>query len=161
MIAIGKKLPATEITLVTAETQQTLDTRELFAGKRAVMFGLPGAFTSVCSASHLPGFVSLADKIKAEGVDFIACLSVNDPFVMRAWGIQQNAEGIVLLADVNAEFTNALGVGHERPDLGGVRCQRFAMIVDDGVVTLFNLEKPRSYEVSDAETILHALQSER
>ncbi|MCB1759540.1 MAG: peroxiredoxin [Gammaproteobacteria bacterium] len=161
MISIGEKLPSTEVTLVTGDTSQTITTGELFAGKRAVMFGVPGAFTPVCSGSHLPGFVILADKIKAEGIDLIACLSVNDAFVMRAWAAQQNAEEIAMLADVNAQFTKAMGVGHDRPDLGGVRCQRFSMIVDDGTVTLFNLEKPRAFEVSDAETILQALGSER
>ena len=159
MIETGDRIPDTEITVVTENGQETVGGHELFAGKRAVLFGLPGAFTPVCSASQLPSFVVMADQIKAEGIDFIACLSVNDVFVMRAWAEQQNAGAIMFLADLNAQFTQALGLGEERPDLGGLRSRRYSMIVEDGVVTVLNVERPKKYEVSGAETILEQLRS--
>ena len=159
MIEVGKSIPSVDITLVSAKDQETIKADKLFAGKKVVLFGLPGAFTPTCSASHLPGYVVLADKFKAQGVDMIACVSVNDIFVMRAWGEQQNAEEITLLADIGAKFTSALGLAEERADFGGLRSQRFAMIIEDGVVTKFNLEAPKEFKVSDAETMLAAISS--
>ena len=157
MIEVGNRIPSVDITVVTQKDQETISADKLFAGKKVVMFGLPGAFTPTCSASHLPGFVVLADEIKAHGVDMIACVSVNDVFVMRAWSEQQNAEEITMLADVGAEFSKALGLAADMPQLGGYRSIRYAMIIEDGIVTKLNVEEPKQFEVSDAKTMLAAL----
>ncbi|MCB1860672.1 MAG: peroxiredoxin [Chromatiaceae bacterium] len=157
MIEVGNRIPSVDITVVTQKDQETIGADKLFAGKKVVMFGLPGAFTPTCSASHLPGFVVLADEIKAHGVDMIACVSVNDVFVMRAWSEQQNAEEITMLADVGAEFSKALGLAADMPQLGGYRSIRYAMIIEDGIVTKLNVEEPKQFEVSDAKTMLAAL----
>ncbi|MCG6290479.1 peroxiredoxin [Vibrio vulnificus] len=118
---------------------------------------LKGAFTPTCSEAHLPGYIVLADQLKAKGVDLIACVSVNDAFVMKAWGEAQNAEEILMLADGDASFTKALGLEMDTAGFGGLRSQRYAMIIDNGVVTTLNVEAPKSFEVSNAETILAAL----
>ena len=110
MIEEGDRIPPVDITIVTPDDRETLSADQLFSGKKVVLFGVPGAFTPTCSASHLPGFVALADQIKTRGVDMIACVSINDVFVMRAWGEQQNAEAITLLADLGGEFTDAVGL---------------------------------------------------
>lgn len=157
MIQLGQRIPNAPITVVTPQGQETVAADSFFAGKKVVMFALPGAFTPTCSAHHLPGFVVLADEILAKGVDAIACLSVNDAFVMKAWAEQQNAERLTMLADGGAALTKALGLEMETGDFGGVRSQRFAMIVDDGVVTLLNVEAPKQFEVSKAEVVLAAL----
>ena len=157
MIEVGNRIPSVDITVVMQKDQETIGADKLFAGKKVVMFGLPGAFTPTCSASHLPGFVVLADEIKAHGVDMIACVSVNDVFVMRAWSEQQNAEEITMLADVGAEFSKALGLAADMPQLGGYRSIRYAMIIEDGIVTKLNVEEPKQFEVSDAKTMLAAL----
>ena len=157
MIEVGSRIPSVDITVVTPKEQETIKADKLFAGKKVVMFGLPGAFTPTCSASHLPGYVVLADQFKARGVDMIACLSVNDVFVMRAWGEQQNAEAITLLADIGAELSKALGLAVDMPHFGGLRSQRYAMIIEDGVVTKINVEAPKQFEVSDAQTMLSAI----
>ncbi len=157
MIKEGDRIPPVDITVVTPDDRETLSADQLFSGKKLVLFGVPGAFTPTCSASHLPGFVALADQIKARGIDMIACVSINDVFVMRAWGEQQNAEAITLLADLGGVFTDAVGLGEPRPDLGGMRSQRYAMIIEDSVVTKLNVEIPKEFEVSDAETMLGAL----
>ncbi|MCB1830617.1 MAG: redoxin family protein [Gammaproteobacteria bacterium] len=157
MIEVGNRIPSVDITVVTQKDQETIGADKLFAGKKVVMFGLPGAFTPTCSASHLLGFVVLADEIKAHGVDMIACVSVNDVFVMRAWSEQQNAEEITMLADVGAEFSKALGLAADMPQLGGYRSIRYAMIIEDGIVTKLNVEEPKQFEVSDAKTMLAAL----
>ncbi|MFT6915699.1 MAG: peroxiredoxin [Motiliproteus sp.] len=157
MIQLGDKIPAINITQITAEGQQTLPADQLFADKKVVLFAVPGAFTPTCSASHMPGYVVLADQILAKGVDMIACVSVNDAFVMRAWGEAQNAETISLLADGGAAFTQALGLSMDTGDFGGIRSQRYAMVIDQGVVTLLNIEAPKTFEVSNAETLLAAL----
>ena len=157
MIKEGDRIPSVDITVVTPDDRETLSADRLFSGKKIVLFGVPGAFTPTCSASHLPGFVALADQIKARDVDMIACVSINDVFVMRAWGEQQNAEAITLLADLDGAFTDAIGLGEARPDLGGRRSQRYAMIIEDGVVTKLNVEIPKEFKVSDAETMLNAL----
>jgi peroxiredoxin (alkyl hydroperoxide reductase subunit C) len=132
---------------------------ELFAGKKVVLFALPGAFTPTCSAKHLPGFVQQAEAIKAKGVDTIACLSVNDAFVMGAWGKDQGvSDKVLMLADGSADLTKALGLELDLNSRGfGLRSQRYAMIVDDGVVTAVNVEQGGAFEVSSAEAILEAL----
>jgi peroxiredoxin len=157
MITVGSEIPDVNVTVVTSEGQDTVSAKNLFAGKKAVLFAVPGAFTPTCSAHHLPGFVVLADDIKAKGVDFIACLSVNDAFVMKAWGEQQNAEHITLVADGGAALTKAMGLEMETGDFGGIRSQRYAMIVNDGKIELLNVEQPKQFEASKAETILAAL----
>lgn len=157
MISIGSEIPAVNVTVVTPEGQEAAVASELFAGKKVVLFAVPGAFTPTCSAHHLPGYVVLADEIKAKGVDMIACISVNDAFVMKTWGEQQNAEAITMIADGGAAFTKALGPTMETGDFGGTRSQRYAMIIEDGKVTTLNVEEPKQFEVSKAETILAAL----
>jgi peroxiredoxin len=143
---------------MTANGPAELSSEELFSGKKVVLFALPGAFTPTCSASHLPGFVANADKIKAKGVDDIVCLSVNDAFVMDAWGKSQNADAIHMVADGSANFTQAVGLVLDRTQAGlGIRSQRYAMIVEDGVVTALNVEEPGKFEKSSAEAILAEL----
>ena len=134
-------------------------TDELTRGKKVVLFGLPGAFTPTCSAKHVPGYVANYDKLKAKGVDTIACMSVNDAFVMGAWARDQKANGKVhMLADGSADFTKALGLELDLNARGmGVRCQRFSMLIDDGVVKALNIEAPGKFEVSNAETMLTQL----
>jgi len=156
MIKIGDKIPSTNVTIAGAE-HQSVDAAELFAGKKVVLFALPGAFTPTCSAAHLPGYVVHADAFKEKGVDMIACLSVNDAFVMRAWGEAQNAEFITMLADGGGALTKALGLETDTGDFGGVRSQRYAMVIDNGVVSVLNVEAPKAFEVSKAEVILEAL----
>ena len=122
-----------------------------------MLFAVPGAFTPTCSESHLPGFVTLADQIKAKGVDLIACVSVNDAFVMQAWGEAQNASEILMLGDGDASFTKALGLEMDTAGFGGIRSRRYAMIIENGVVTQLNVEEPKQFEVSKAEVILDSL----
>jgi peroxiredoxin len=123
-----------------------------------VLFALPGAFTPTCSAAHLPGFVANADKLKAKGVDDIVCLSVNDAWVMDAWRKDQNADAIHMVGDGSSNFTQAVGLELDRTDGGmGMRSQRYAMIVEDGVVTALHVEEPRQFEVSSAEAMLALL----
>jgi glutaredoxin/glutathione-dependent peroxiredoxin len=131
----------------------------LTRGKKVVLFGLPGAFTPTCSAKHVPSYVADYDKLKAKGVDTIACISVNDAFVMGAWGREQHTDGKVrMLADGSAAYTKALGLELDLTARGmGVRCQRFSMLVDDGVVKMLNLEAPGKFEVSGADTMLAQL----
>jgi peroxiredoxin len=158
MIELNDKLPSVELQYFNREGEMiTATTEDLFAGKKTVLFAVPGAFTPTCSQAHLPGYVALADKIKAKGVDNIICVSVNDAFVMKAWGDANNAEEVIMLADGGADFTKAIGLEMETGVFGGVRSQRYAMIVDDGVVTLLNVEQPKEFTVSNAETILDAL----
>ena len=157
MIKVGEKLPEVSFQLLDSTGSSTPTTADLFAGKKVVVFALPGAFTPTCSASHLPGFVVNADQIKAKGVAAIICLSVNDSFVMKAWGEASNAEEITMLADGGAAFTKAIGLDVDTGDFGGVRSRRYSMIVDDGVVTHLNIEEPQQFEVSTAEVILTQL----
>lgn len=156
-IQIGDKIPQGMFTIMGAEGPTGISTAEIFDGKKVVLFAVPGAFTPTCSAAHLPGFVVHVDDIKAKGVDTVACMSVNDVFVMDAWGKGSNAEHIVMLADGNATFTQALGLELDGSGFGmGTRSQRFAMIVDDGVLTLLNVDAG-ALEASSAEAILAAL----
>jgi peroxiredoxin len=132
---------------------------DLTRGKKVVIFGLPGAFTPTCSAKHVPSYIANYDKLKAKGVDAIGCMSVNDAFVMGAWAKdQKSGDKVRMLADGSADYTKALGLGLDLTARGmGVRCQRFSMLVDDGVVKVLNIEAPGKYEVSDAETMLKQL----
>lgn len=157
MIKQGQTLPTASLSELTSEGMQNHNTDELFANKRVVLFAVPGAFTPTCSEAHLPGYIVLADQLKAAGVDLIACVSVNDAFVMKAWGDAQNASEIMMLGDGDASFTKALGLDMDTAGFGGVRSQRYAMVVDNGVVTVLNVEEPKQFEASKAETILAAL----
>lgn len=158
-IQVGDKLPSVDLQYMGADGVETINSDELFAGKKVVLFALPGAFTPTCSASHLPGFVVSSDDIFARGVDRIVCLSVNDAFVMDAWGKQHNADDrVMMLADGSGHFTRALGLELDLDAAGmGIRSQRYAMIVNDGVVELLNVEAPKEFKVSDAQTILSSL----
>ena len=158
-IAVGDRIPSVTVNYKDEDGVKTISSDELFAGKKVVLFALPGAFTPTCSAAHLPGYVVKSDELFAKGVDRIVCLSVNDAHVMKAWGDDQNVEDrVMMIADGNAEFTKAVGLEVDLSAGGlGLRSQRYAMVVDDGVVTLLNVEAPRKFEVSDAETILKAL----
>jgi len=157
MIEQGQKLANGLLTQLTPEGMINHQVSELFAGKKVVLFAVPGAFTPTCSESHLPGYVVLADKFKAQGVDIIACVSVNDAFVMKAWGEVHNASELMMLADGDASFTKGLGLEMDTASFGGVRSQRYAMIIDDGVVTQLNVEAPNEFTVSSAEVLLQAL----
>ncbi|GIU01764.1 peroxiredoxin [Shewanella morhuae] len=157
MIAQGQKLPAVTLNQLTKDGMVTHQVSELFAGKKVVLFAVPGAFTPTCSEAHLPGYVVLADEFKAKGVDLIACVAVNDAFVMKAWGEAQNASELMMLADGDASFTKALGLEMDTAGFGGIRSQRYSMIIEDGVVTLLNVEAPNAFEASKAEVVLAAL----
>jgi peroxiredoxin len=158
-IKVGDKIPDVKLKTMTADGIKDVSTGELFAGRRVVLFALPGAFTPTCSAKHLPGFIERAAEFKAKGVDRIVCLSVNDAFVMGAWGKAQNAgDKVMLVADGNAEFSNAVGLAFDGSGFGmGTRSQRYAMIVQDGVVKSLFVEKPMEFKVSGAEAVLAAL----
>ena len=158
-IKIGDKIPSVKLKHMTADGPKDALSDDLFAGKKVVLFALPGAFTPTCSAKHVPGFVGNFEALSAKGVDLIACLSVNDAFVMGAWGKDQKAEDkVLMLADGNADFTKAVGLDADFNAYGmGTRSQRYAMVIDDGVVQVLNVEKPGAFEVSTAETILAAL----
>jgi peroxiredoxin len=155
MIKVGDKIPSVKLKHMTKEGIKDITTDELFKGKVA-LFGLPGAFTPTCSAKHLPGFVQQADAIRGKGVDRIVCLSVNDAFVMDAWGKNQNVgEKVMMVADGNADFAKAVGLEMDGSGYGmGTRIRRFSMLVDNGTVKQLNVEKPGAFEVSNAETIL-------
>ncbi|MEZ5490608.1 MAG: peroxiredoxin [Gammaproteobacteria bacterium] len=157
-IDVGDKIPAGTFKIMGEEGPQDISTDEVFAGKKVVFFAVPGAFTPGCSMTHLPGYVVNADKIKDKGVDTIACMSVNDPFVMGAWGKNQNADEILMLADGNGDFTKAIGMEMDGSGFGlGMRCKRFAMIVEDGAVTHLAIEPPGGIVVSAAEAIMEKL----
>lgn len=156
-IQVGDRIPEGMFSVMGAEGPAGVSTSELFDDRKVVLFAVPGAFTPTCSAAHLPGFVVHVDDIKAKGVDTVACMSVNDVFVMDAWGKASNAEHIVMLADGNGTFTTALGLELDGTGYGmGIRSKRFAMIVDNGVVTLLNVDTG-PLEASSAEAILEAL----
>ncbi len=157
-IQTGDIIPSGKLKTTGEKGPEDITTDEIFAGKKVVLFAVPGAFTPGCSMTHLPGYVVNADKIKAAGVDTIACLAVNDAFVMGAWSEAQNAEHILMLADGNGTFTRDLGLELDASGFGmGIRCQRFAMIVDDGVVTHLNVEPGPGVDVSSAESIMALL----
>lgn len=158
-ISAGEKIPSVDLAVMTDEGPDGLSTDDLFAGKKVAIFGVPGAFTPTCSAKHLPGFVQNADALKAKGVDTIACLSVNDAFVMGAWGKDQNVgDAVVMVADGSANFTKATGLELDLTDRGlGLRCQRFSMIVDDGTVTSIHVDEAGAFDKTSAETMLGEL----
>ncbi|MGE4219774.1 MAG: peroxiredoxin [Alphaproteobacteria bacterium] len=159
-IKAGERVPSMTLKVLGEDGgPKDIATDAVFKGKKVVLFALPGAFTRTCSAKHLPGFVANADAIRAKGVDTIACLSVNDAFVMGAWGHMQGAGGkVLMLADGNADFTSAIGMDIDRRGAGmGTRSKRYAMIVEDGVVTRVDEEPDGAYGVSSAEAVLAAL----
>ena len=157
MIKVGDTLPQVTFSLRENDESSNPTTADLFADKKVVLFAVPGAFTPTCSAAHLPGYVVSADELKAKGVDAIICLSVNDAFVMNAWGESQNAENIMMLADGDGSYTKALGLSMDTAAFGGVRSQRYAMVIDNGEVINLQVEQPKSFEVSKAEVILEQL----
>lgn len=156
MIEVGQQFPSVTLKLATGDGVSEIDTAELFAGKKAIVFSLPGAFTPTCSTKHLPSYVNEHDAIKAKGIDLIACLSVNDVAVMKAWGEAHDALGkIVMIADGNAELTKALGIEVDLAKGGmGLRARRGVMVIDNGVVTSVDMEAPGKYEVSGADACM-------
>ena len=158
-IKVGDKLPAATFSAGTAEGPRPMTTDEIFAGKKVALFAVPGAFTPTCSARHLPGFKDHLADFKAKGVDAIACVSVNDAFVMKAWGESQSVLGdILMLGDGNGDFTRALGLEMDASKFGmGVRSQRYSMIVEDGVVKELKVEAPGEFKVSAADYMLAQL----
>ena len=158
-IKVGDKLPSVSLKYMNKDGMQTATTEDLFKGKKAVLFGLPGAFTPTCSAKHLPGFVTHADELRKKGVEVIACLSVNDAFVMDAWGKSQNAgEKVLMLADGNGDFAKATGLTMDGTGYGmGLRTSRWAMVLEDGKVKTLNVEAPGAFEVSSAEAVMKVL----
>ena len=161
MIEVGQRIPSSTLSQLTADGMVNHNTDELFAGKKVVLFAVPGAFTPTCSEAHLPGYVVFADKFKAAGVDAIICLSVNDAFVMKSWGEAQNASELMMLGDGDASFTKALGLDMDTASFGGVRSQRYSMLIDDGVVSVLNVEEGGAFEVSKAEVMLSALEGDK
>ena len=155
-IKVGDKIPSATLMEMKDGKPTPVKTDDFFAGKKVALFALPGAFTPTCSAKHVPGFVANYDALKAKGVDAIACVSVNDAFVMGAWGKDQNAgDKVHMLADGNGDFTRAVGLEMDGTKFGmGKRSQRYSMIVKDGVVTSLNVEAPGAFEVSSAEFLL-------
>lgn len=158
-LSVGDRLPEASFMTMTADGPTKLTTDDVFKGKTVALFAVPGAFTPTCSAKHLPGFVEKADEIKARGVDTIACLSVNDVFVMDAWAKDQKAgDDVVMLADGNGDFAKATGLEMDGSGFGmGTRAQRFSMLVKDGVVSELNVEAPGEFKVSSADHILGQL----
>jgi len=158
-IQVGDKIPPVKLKAVGEGGAKDVTTDEIFAGKKVVLFAVPGAFTPTCSMKHLPGFVDQASQIRAKGVDTIACLSVNDAFVMDAWGKAQGVGGkVLMLADGNGDFTRAVGLELDGTGYGmGRRSQRYALIVQDGVVKHVAVEASGKFEVSRAEAILAKL----
>ena len=157
-IQVGDKIPQCTISTMGDEGPQPISTQDVFAGKKVVLFAVPGAFTPGCSATHFPGYIVHADKIKAKGVDTIACISVNDAFVMGAWAKSQNSEEILMLADGNGELTEKLGLVLDGSGFGlGNRSQRYSMLVEDGEITALNLEPGPGIEESAAEKMLEIL----
>lgn len=157
-IEVGDKVPSVNFSTMTEDGPREISSNEVFSDKKVVFFAVPGAFTPGCSMTHLPGFVINADAITDKGVDEIVCMSVNDAFVMGAWGQTQNAEKLLMLADGNGEFTRAIGLELDASSFCmGTRTQRFGMIVDDGIVTHLAIEAPGEIKVSSAEAILDLL----
>jgi glutaredoxin/glutathione-dependent peroxiredoxin len=159
MIKVGDKIPSATLMQMKDGGPKPVSTDQLFAGKKVALFALPGAFTPTCSAKHLPGFVQNSEALKAKGIDAIACVSVNDAFVMGAWGEQQKAgDKVMMLADGNGDFARALGLELDATKFGmGKRSQRYSMVVDDGVVKQLNVEQPGAFEVSSADHMMALL----
>ena len=158
-IQVGDTLPSINLTTMTSEGPKPVSLTELSAGKKVVLFAVPGAFTPTCSVQHLPGFLEKNRDLKDKGVDIVACISVNDPFVMHAWGEDRKVgDDLLMLSDGNGEFTAALGLEMDGSGFGlGTRSQRYAMVIDDGVVSILNVESGPGLDVSSAETIVEQL----
>ena len=158
-IEVGDRIPEMTLAKATAEGPQPVQTGEFFAGRKVALFSVPGAFTPTCSARHLPGFVERANEFAGKGVDEVACVSVNDAFVLQAWAAQAGAEGkVTMLADGNGDFADALGLSADFSKFGmGKRGQRWSAIVDDGVVSQLNVEEPGAFSVSSAEFLVGQL----
>lgn len=158
-IQVGDPIPKIDsLSHMTKDGPRSISSDKIFAGKKVVLFALPGAFTPTCSASHLPGYVVHADTFFEKGVDTIVCLSVNDAFVMNAWGNAHNAENVLMLADGNADFTTAAGLQLDLRERGmGIRSSRYAMVVEDGVVKALQVEAPGEFKISSAEEMLKLL----
>lgn len=156
MIAIGDRLPDMEVTIVTGQGPSKTTTKELFAGKKTALFAVPGAFTKGCTETHMPSFLTNVDKFRGKGVDQVVCLAVNDASVLTAWGKHTGAEGkMIFVADGAAKLTRAMELDADMSDFGmGIRSRRYSMLVDDGVVRQFNLEKTPAVEISDGGTLL-------
>jgi peroxiredoxin len=155
---VGDRLPDVPLTIATADGPKPTTSGDFFNGKRVALFAVPGAFTPTCSARHLPSYVDKASDLKRQGVDEIACIAVNDPFVMAAWGQRDGSADITMLADGNGDFTRAIGLTMDGSKFGlGERSQRYSMIVDDGIVEQLNVEAPGEYRASSAENMLDQL----
>ena len=157
-ISVGDRIPDVPLTIATADGPQQTSSSEYFGGKRVALFAVPGAFTPTCSARHLPSYVERAGELKGKGVDEIACISVNDPFVMAAWGQRDGSPDITMIADGNGAFAEAVGLVMDGSKFGmGRRSQRYSMVVNDGVVEQLNVEAPGEYRASSAETMIEQL----
>ena len=157
-INVGDRLPDVPLTIATADGPKPTTSGEYFSGKRVALFAVPGAFTPTCSARHLPSYVDKAADLKAKGIDEIACVSVNDAFVMNAWGERDGSADVTMLSDGNGEFADATGLAMDGSKFGmGKRSQRYSMVVNDGVVEQLNVEAPGDYRASSAETMLDQL----
>ena len=157
MISTGQKIPSVTIKQATPEGGSDVDPAALFAGKKVIMFSLPGAFTPTCSSKHLPGYVEKLSELRAQGVDLVACLSVNDAWVMKAWAEQHDALGkITMLADGSALFSKALGIETDIPGMG-IRSRRGVLVIDNNTVTSIEMEAPGKFEVSSADACLASL----
>jgi peroxiredoxin len=158
-VAVGDNIPDVELRMIKGKSPEPVRSRDVLGKGKVVLFAVPGAFTPTCSDYHLPGFVHRADELRAKHVDTIACISVNDPFVMGAWGRDQKVgDKVLMLADGNGEFTRAVGLEVDMSGAGlGMRSQRYAMVIDDGVVTALFVEPQRGLNVSSAETVLGSL----
>ena len=157
-INVGDRLPDVPLTVATPDGPEQTTSTDFFAGRRVALFAVPGAYTPTCSARHLPSYVEKASELKGKGFDDIACISVNDPFVMSAWNKSDGSEDIAMLADGNGEFSEAIGLTMDASKFGmGKRSQRYSMVVNDGVVEQLNVEAPGEYRASSAETLLEQL----
>ena len=157
-INVGDRLPDVPLTVATPDGPEQTTSTDFFAGRRVALFAVPGAYTPTCSARHLPSYVEKASELKGKGVDDIACISVNDPFVMSAWTKSDGSEDITMLADGNGAFAEAVGLSMDASKFGmGKRSQRYSMVVNDGVVEQLNVEAPGEYRASSAETLLEQL----
>ena len=158
-ISVGDKVPSADLNIMTDGGPGGISTDDILAGKKVAVFGLPGAFTRTCSARHLPGYVDNANALKAKGIDSIVCISVNDAFVMGAWGKAQDVgNSVMMVADGSAKFVTAAGLDSDMSAKGfGVRSQRFSMVVDDGTVTSLQIDAPGTFENTSAEVMLGAL----
>ncbi|MEO7564807.1 MAG: peroxiredoxin [Sphingomicrobium sp.] len=157
-VKVGDKLPQAALTIATADGPKPTNSEDFFAGKKVALFAVPGAFTPTCSARHLPSFVDKAGDLKAKGVDEIACISVNDPFVMSAWGERDGSKDITMLSDGNGAFAEAVGLQMDGSKFGmGMRSQRYSMVVNDGIIEQLNVEAPGDYRASSAEHMLEQL----